>query len=203
MRAHFFIVTILLIAVSILRAQQATTSQSSPPLSVSDVEHGLKAGVTNARMAALVKQYGVDFDVTDAVKKEFSEAGANSDLLLMIAKNKRSIEESGISSSNSASQSSSLQPGSRSCDRSWSSKWDHIVNSDFRDRLLKNVGQFSSGCSQILKLTPQQVELELQYMPNSIGAYGLQTFYSWDAALYFQGWVEVCKCRQRAMEASQ
>lgn len=87
MRAHFFVMAVLLLAGPISHAQEPATSQNSlPPLSVSDVEHSLKAGVTNTRMVALVKQYGVDFDLTDAVEKELRAAGANDELLLRIAR---------------------------------------------------------------------------------------------------------------------
>jgi hypothetical protein len=39
------------------------------PLSAADVEHGLKPAVPNARMAALVRQCGVDFELTVGVEK--------------------------------------------------------------------------------------------------------------------------------------
>ena len=46
----------------------ATRTQHAPrPLSAADVEHGLKSAVPNARMASLVKQYGVDFELTHTV----------------------------------------------------------------------------------------------------------------------------------------
>ena len=71
-------------------SQQSPDSQSpAAPLSVADVEHGLKAGVSNTRMAALVKQYGVDFDLTDAIEKQLRAAGANDELLLRIARTAR------------------------------------------------------------------------------------------------------------------
>jgi carboxyl-terminal processing protease len=79
----------LLFSGGISLALQPTASQISPPLSVSDIEHALKAGVTNTRMTALVKQYGVDFALTDAVEKELSAAGANGDLLFAVSHNKR------------------------------------------------------------------------------------------------------------------
>jgi len=89
MRTYFIVLAVLVVAGSILQAQQSAQQDSSPPLSVSDIEHGLKAGVTNTRMAALVKRYGVDFELTDAVEKELKTAGANSDLLLAISLGKR------------------------------------------------------------------------------------------------------------------
>jgi FKBP-type peptidyl-prolyl cis-trans isomerase FklB len=87
-----YVIVIALAASLFARAfaqEQQSPSTNSPPLSVSDIDHSLKAGVTNTRMAVLVKQYGVDFGLTDAVEKELRAAGANSDLLLQIARNKR------------------------------------------------------------------------------------------------------------------
>jgi tetratricopeptide (TPR) repeat protein len=65
------------------------SGSSGPPLSVSDIEHGLKAGVSTTRMAALVKQYSVDFELTDTIEKELRAAGANDELLLRIARTAR------------------------------------------------------------------------------------------------------------------
>jgi len=91
MRAYCSVIAIAILLVTSLFAQtqQAGSTSPSPPLSVSDVEHGLKAGVTNTRMAALVKQYGVDFELTDAVEKQLRTAGANTDLLLAVSRGKR------------------------------------------------------------------------------------------------------------------
>jgi Skp family chaperone for outer membrane proteins len=98
MRAHVFVLVVLLFAGSILQAQQGATPQSSsPPLSVADVEHGLKAGVSNTRMAALVKQYGVDFDLSDAIEKQLRAAGATGDLLLDISRSRHSFSAPPIS----------------------------------------------------------------------------------------------------------
>lgn len=187
MRAHIVVTVILLFSGLILQAQQSQTSSSSP-LSVSDIEHGLKAGVTNARMAALVKQYGVDFEVS-GVEKELKAAGANDDLLTIIGRNQHAGSES------DKTDSRPIGGKSQSCNRSWSSKWDHIVNSDFRDRLLRNVDEFSRSCPEIAKLGPKEADLELQYMANPIGKFSLETFYTGDATSYFQGWLQVCECR--------
>jgi peptidase S41-like protein len=94
MRISFSVIAItMLLSVTSLFAQSQQTTPAavnSPPLSASDIEHGLKAGVTNTRMASLVKQYGVDFELTDVVEKQLRGAGANSDLLLAISRGKRS-----------------------------------------------------------------------------------------------------------------
>jgi hypothetical protein len=51
-------------------AARTTRAQNAPrPLSAADVEHGLKSAVSNARMAALVTQCGVDFELTVGVDK--------------------------------------------------------------------------------------------------------------------------------------
>lgn len=89
MRAYFFVVGVLLVTSSVLQAKQSTQQNASHPLSVSDIEHGLRSGVTNTRMAGLVKQYGVDFEMNDSIEKELKLAGANSDVLQQIARNKR------------------------------------------------------------------------------------------------------------------
>jgi hypothetical protein len=88
MRANVNLIAIAILLTGSLTAhaeQAAGSPGSSPPLSVSDIEHGLKAGVTNTRMAELVKQYGVDFELTDATKKQLHSAGATDELLLRIA----------------------------------------------------------------------------------------------------------------------
>ncbi len=59
------------------------------PLAESDLEDALSQGMTPARLADLVKQYGVNFQLTDDVEKKLRAAGADDGLLLEIAKNKR------------------------------------------------------------------------------------------------------------------
>jgi len=79
-------------------AARTTRAQHAPlPLSTADVEHGLKSAVPNARMAALVKQYGVDFELTDRVEKELRSAGANDNLILQIARSRAPITRAPIS----------------------------------------------------------------------------------------------------------
>ena len=56
------------------------------PLGLAEVEDALKNGLPNARVTQLVKQFGVDFAVTDEVEQRLRSAGADSDLLLVIAK---------------------------------------------------------------------------------------------------------------------
>src|SRR6266852_7649924 len=68
-----------------------TTTNAFRPLSAADVEHGLKSAVPNARMAALVRKYGVDFELTGAVKQERRSAGASDNLILQIARSRAPI----------------------------------------------------------------------------------------------------------------
>src|SRR6266851_4000965 len=65
-----------------------TTTNAFRPLSAADVEHGLKSAVPNARMAALVRKYGVDFELTGAVKQELRSAGASDNLILQIGRSR-------------------------------------------------------------------------------------------------------------------
>jgi PEGA domain-containing protein len=59
------------------------------PLAESDIEEALTNGMTPARLGDLVKQYGVNFAVTPEIEKKLRDKGADSDLLLVIAMNKR------------------------------------------------------------------------------------------------------------------
>src|ERR1700687_5046284 len=71
---------------------RTTRAQHAPrPLSAADVEHGLKSAVPNARMAALVKQYGVDFDLTHTVEDELRSAGASDNLILQIGRSRSRV----------------------------------------------------------------------------------------------------------------
>jgi TPR repeat protein len=71
---------------STTRAQRALR-----PLSAADIEHGLKSAVPNVRMAALVKKYGVDFELTSAVRAELRSAGASNDLILQIKRSRSRV----------------------------------------------------------------------------------------------------------------
>jgi hypothetical protein len=75
----------MLSMVSGLECQTTRTQHAPRPLSAADVEHGLKSAVPNARMAALVKKYGVDFELTKTVKGELRSAGASDSLILQIS----------------------------------------------------------------------------------------------------------------------
>ena len=60
-----------------------------PALSEKEVTDALTSGMTPARVTALVKQYGVDFELTDEAEKRLRAAGADDTLLLAIAKSKK------------------------------------------------------------------------------------------------------------------
>src|ERR1700732_1964807 len=79
---------LLLMVGSTAAARTTRTPNASRPLSAADVEHGLKSAVPNARMAALVKKYGVDFELTGARKQELRSAGASDNLLLQISRSR-------------------------------------------------------------------------------------------------------------------
>jgi len=59
------------------------------PLSLAEVEEALQGGLTSTRIAALVKQYGVDFALTADNEQRLRAAGANDSVLLAVAKNKK------------------------------------------------------------------------------------------------------------------
>jgi uncharacterized protein len=79
-------------------AGRTTRTNAFRPLSAADVEHGLKSAVPNARMAALVKKYGVDFELTGPVKQELRSAGASDGLILQIGRSRAPlpIDESSV-----------------------------------------------------------------------------------------------------------
>jgi TPR repeat protein len=80
--------SILLFMVVNATGRTTRAPNASRPLSAADVEHGLKSAVPNARMAALVKKYGVDFELTGAVKQELRSAGASDNLILQIGRSR-------------------------------------------------------------------------------------------------------------------
>lgn len=83
----------LLSMVSSLECQTTRTQHAPRPLSVADVEHGLKSAVPNARMAALVKKYGVDFKLTKTVEGELRSAGASDNLILQISRSRSRVAD--------------------------------------------------------------------------------------------------------------
>ena len=60
-----------------------------PPLALAEVVEALQKGVTPARVTSLVSQFGVSFPLTDDAEKQLRSAGADTNLLLVIAKSKK------------------------------------------------------------------------------------------------------------------
>jgi TPR repeat protein len=89
------VTTLLVVNILLLMGSTAgrtTRIQHAPrPLSAADVEHGLKSAVPNARMVALVKQFGVDFELTHVVEAELRSAGASNALILQISHSRSRI----------------------------------------------------------------------------------------------------------------
>jgi hypothetical protein len=57
-----------------------------PSLTLEEVQTALQNGLSKAKVAALATQYGVDFELTDETEKRLRDAGADSSLLLELAK---------------------------------------------------------------------------------------------------------------------
>jgi hypothetical protein len=57
-----------------------------PALTLAEVETALQNGLSKAKIASLVNQYGVDFEVTDETEKRLRDAGADANLLLVLVK---------------------------------------------------------------------------------------------------------------------
>src|SRR5436853_1560057 len=89
MRAITLLVGIL---ISIAGSLDARTTQAPKPLTVVDVEHGLTSSVPNARMTALVKKYGVDFELTRGLEAKLRNSGANERLIAEIRRSRVRVE---------------------------------------------------------------------------------------------------------------
>ena len=70
-----------LVAISMGLAAQS----ANKPLALSEITELLKGSVTPKRVATLVEQYGVSFQLTDDVEKELRRLGADDRLLLAIS----------------------------------------------------------------------------------------------------------------------
>jgi len=60
-----------------------------PPLALNEVVEALQKGVPSARVTSLVGQFGVSFALTDDAEKQLRAAGADTNLLLVIAKSRK------------------------------------------------------------------------------------------------------------------
>jgi len=106
----FILLVILLAMVGSAAARTTRTPNASRPLSAADVEHGLKSAVPNARMAALVKKYGVDFELTGAVKQELRSAGASDNLILQIGRSRAPMPRAPIPQASIPIDDNSVRP---------------------------------------------------------------------------------------------
>lgn len=70
-------------------AVQRKAPPGPPPLALSEVVEALQKGVPAPRVATLVSQFGVSFPLTDDAEKQLRTAGADTNLLLVIAKSKK------------------------------------------------------------------------------------------------------------------
>jgi len=57
----------------------------SKSFALSEVEKGLTGGITSKRLATLVMRYGVNFELTETVRKQLSQEGADDSLLTAIS----------------------------------------------------------------------------------------------------------------------
>ncbi len=64
-------------------------AEGPKPLGEPEIEEALKNGVPKTRIMGLIKQYGVDFALTNDLEQNLRTVGADSDLLLAIAKSKK------------------------------------------------------------------------------------------------------------------
>src|SRR5262245_10554522 len=74
--------------------------QAAPkPLTVEEIEYLLREGVTVRRVATLVEEQGVSFEVTESIKERLRKAGADEGVLAavdratLVARRKRLEEE--------------------------------------------------------------------------------------------------------------
>jgi PEGA domain-containing protein len=64
-------------------------AEGPKPLGKDEVQDLLKNGVPKSRIMGMIGQYGVDFDLSGDVEQQLRAVGADSDLLLVIARNKK------------------------------------------------------------------------------------------------------------------
>jgi hypothetical protein len=69
------------------RTVEATLVAAGPkPLAAGEIEEALKNGVAKSRIMGFIRDYGVDFALTDEIEQGLRDVGADSDLLLAITK---------------------------------------------------------------------------------------------------------------------
>jgi outer membrane protein assembly factor BamD (BamD/ComL family) len=83
----FLMSTCLAVQPKAFGAQDSTENTATKaPFTLAEIEKLLEGSVTPKRVATLVEQYGVSFELTDEVEQELREVGADDKLLLVISK---------------------------------------------------------------------------------------------------------------------
>jgi len=71
------------------RPPEPKPTAGPPPLTLEEMEMALRNHLPKGRIIALVNEYGVDFDLTDEAEQRLRRVGANSEVLMAIAKAKK------------------------------------------------------------------------------------------------------------------
>lgn len=84
-----FTQSVTLVAGETAKLESNLAAEGPKPLGEPEIEEALKNGVPKTRIMGLIKQYGVDFALTNELEQSLRTVGADSDLLLAIAKSKK------------------------------------------------------------------------------------------------------------------
>jgi hypothetical protein len=84
-----FIQNVTLTAGETAKLETNLAAEGPKPLGEPEIEEALKNGVPKTRIMGLIKEYGVDFTLTNEFEQSLRTVGADSDLLLAIAKSKK------------------------------------------------------------------------------------------------------------------
>jgi len=84
-----FTQNVSLVAGETAKLETSLAAEGPKPLGEPEIEEALKNGVPKTRIMGLIKQYGVDFALTNELEQSLRTVGADSDLLLAIAKSKK------------------------------------------------------------------------------------------------------------------
>ena len=84
-----FTQSVTLVAGETAKLETNLAAEGPKPLGEPEIEEALKNGVPKTRIMGLIKQYGVDFALTNELEQNLRTVGADSDLLLAIAKSKK------------------------------------------------------------------------------------------------------------------
>lgn len=81
--------TVTLTAGETAKLETNLAAEGPKPLGEPEIEEALKNGVPKTRIMGLIKEYGVDFTLTNEFEQSLRTVGADSDLLLAIAKSRK------------------------------------------------------------------------------------------------------------------